>query len=81
MKIQLESPAELARLCRELREQGGLTQKELAKAIGVGSVQAISNAESELQPSRFGIRQQILSHFGKSVREVYIVEDIGLESA
>ena len=80
MKIHLESPAELARLCRELREQEGMTQKELAEAVGVGSVQAISNAESELQPSRFGVRQQILNYFGKSVREVYLVEDMPKQS-
>lgn len=72
----LSSPAELARLCRSLREAAGLTQRELADAIGEKSVQQISNAESEAQPSRLSTRRRILQHFGQEVTEAYLVSPI-----
>lgn len=69
------SPAELAHLCRDLRTRKGLTQQELADAVGENTKQAVSNAETATDSSRLKIQRKILGHFGKSVETVYRVEN------
>lgn len=73
----LNDHSELAALCRKLRTEAGLTQKELAEAVGFGYPQEVSQAENESLPSRFASRQRILEHFGYSVSEAYLVEPPG----
>lgn len=70
----IRSPADLAALCRQLRERAGKTQAEVAEAIGAKNVQEVSNAENPRQSSRFAVRQRILAHFGYRASEVFIVE-------
>lgn len=66
----------LARYCRKLREDAGLSQQDLADAIGEKNPQQISNAESELQPSRQSIRKRILEHFGYEVNDAFTVTEV-----
>ncbi len=69
----LDTPADLADLCRSLREAAGLSQAQLAEAIGETRLQMVSKAESRTEPSRFAVRARILQHFGYAVREAYVV--------
>lgn len=72
----LEDWKALARLCRKLRTDAGLSQKQLADAMGDASVQDVSNAESEKQPSRQAMRRRVLEHFGYSVTDSFKVEEV-----
>ena len=81
MELIIRDYRELARFCRDLREQNRMTQQELADAIGLSSLQLVSGAESESQPSRQKPRKQILAYFGYEVQEAYIVREKEKEKA
>lgn len=66
------SEAELANLCRQLRESAGLSQTALARELGI-SRQYMSYAEDPTETSRHGIRERILAHFGYDLEQVYRV--------
>ena len=70
----------LARFCRKLRADAGLSQKELADAMSTPavavSVQEVSNAESGKQPSRQAMRRRIVAHFGYAVSDTFTVEPV-----
>lgn len=57
-------------LLRELRIEGGETQRELADGIGV-TVMAVSQYESGLRIPRDEIKIKIAAHFGRSVETIF----------
>ena len=75
MRVHLDTQADLATFCKRLREGAGLTQKQLAEALGYKGAQVIGNAENPRDEQRHGVRGQIVEHFGKRLRTVYVVED------
>lgn len=60
-----------------LREQYGLSQKELGKIAGV-SDKAVSTWEQGIKEPRMGAIQKIADHFG--IQKSNIIEDNGLQS-
>ena len=60
-----------------LREKHGMTQLELARAVGV-SDKAVSTWENDINVPRMGVIQKIASYF--NVSKAYLVEDDATES-
>lgn len=76
--IVLDGWIALAQFCKRLRLERGLSRPELAAEMTEASgetvtAQIIRQAESETQASRFAARRRVLSHFGYSVTEGFIV--------
>ncbi|NJF24729.1 helix-turn-helix transcriptional regulator [Thermococcus sp. Bubb.Bath] len=61
---------------RELREERGLTQEELAKALGVTRQTIIAIERGKYDPS-LKLAFKIARFFGKSIEEVFIYEESG----
>lgn len=76
MTVTLDDWQALARFCRKLRTDAGMTQKQLAEAAGLGRTQRVSNAESEEQPSRRADRERILAHFGYTLDDSITVRKV-----
>lgn len=62
---------------KSLREQYGLSQKELGQIAGV-SDKAVSTWEQGIKEPRMGAIQKIADHFG--IQKSNIIEDNGLQS-
>lgn len=68
--MNLYSAEQLADLCRQLRENAGLTQEQLAARLGV-TRQEVTMAEDGRQASRTGIRKQIIEELdGRTIEKV-----------
>jgi len=61
---------------RELREERGLTQEELAKALGVTRQTIISIERGKYDPS-LRLAFKIARFFGKAIEEVFTYEESG----
>jgi putative transcriptional regulator len=61
---------------RELREERGLTQEELAKALGVTRQTIIAIERGKYDPS-LRLAFKIARFFGKRIEEVFIYEESG----
>lgn len=57
----------LAKRLRELREEKGLTQKELAQALGLNSKSTITNYEQNSRDPDYETLIKIAKYFGVSV--------------
>jgi putative transcriptional regulator len=61
---------------RELREERGLTQEELAKALGVTRQTIIAIERGKYDPS-LRLAFKIARFFGKRIEEVFMYEESG----
>ncbi len=61
---------------RELREEKGLTQEELAKALGVTRQTIIAIEKGRYDPS-LRLAFKIARFFGKAIEEVFMYEESG----
>lgn len=75
--IILDTTEAQAAYCKRLRSEAGLTQQELAEALGYKHAQAISNAENAANGSRTGVRLAIIRHLRPKAkaREALVVEE------
>lgn len=67
----IRNPEEIGVLCKELREQKGMTLQDVADAIGEKSRQSISNAERSKNTNRLGLQRRILNYFSIEIQEVF----------
>ena len=75
MDVTLQKPEEIGALCRKLREEAGLSQQEVAEAIGAKRRQDVWNAEHATGTERLGLQERILQHFGKRLEMLFHVAD------
>jgi transcriptional regulator with XRE-family HTH domain len=76
--MKFYTSADLAQLCRELRERKKMTMEQLATEIGVNSIQQIWAAENDTSSKRDGIRIRIIEQLaGKEVVAGYILRQAG----
>ena len=75
MDVTLHKPEEIAALCRRLREDAGLSQQDVAEAVGAKRRQDVWNAENATGTERLGLQERILEHFGKRLEMLYHVAD------
>lgn len=66
---------------RELREQAGLTQAELASRIGVGQRQVSKIEHGDLENSKIGTIRSYLNAVGGELAIEYVVGDQRLQVA
>ena len=59
---------------RELRAERGMTQEQLAKAIGVSRQSVIAIENMKYHPS-LELAYKIAKTFGKSIEDVFLFED------
>jgi transcriptional regulator with XRE-family HTH domain len=73
--VILRTAQEAADYCRRLREAAGISQRQLALALGYTSAQAVANAESPSEESRHGVRMRIIRHLqpGRDVTQAIVV--------
>ena len=69
----IRDPEEIGALCKELREQKGMTLQDVADAIGEKSRQSIYNAENATNANRLGLQRRILDHFGRKLEVTYTI--------
>lgn len=70
MATKTLSPDELPAFCQQLRERAGLTQQQLAEAIGQSDRRYVDNAERD--PARIGAQRRIIEYFGGTVETVRV---------